>query len=349
MEIEKQNNKRNNLLAVLQFPESFSDELDWWLDKYFELEVETSSETQKAQKRDISLFLEFLYQYTGSLKRSNWTLKISRTFQNYLKSQTDSFGKSIRNDRTINRINAHLKTFAKWIHKNKSFTLFNPMLKIKLNESGNELDIDNAITPEEREKLLNVADNLLNLESLSKDKNRYKDTVKPQLKYKRPYRDKAIIYTLIETGMRRSDVISITIDKVNFKTKKIYIKGKKTLKYQISKLGINAIKDYIRKERAGDFDKWQSGMLFLPSSTVNRGKGKLTPCVINNIWNRVCKEAGIIGKTPHSSRHAMGIYIMKKTGNPSAIQKQLGHKNPAYSVQYSKVLEHKIDEILLER
>ncbi|OGU12084.1 MAG: hypothetical protein A2X61_09940 [Ignavibacteria bacterium GWB2_35_12] len=334
---------------MLQFPENFTDELDWWMDNYFEFEVQTSDETQKAQKRDITLFLDYMLSQTGSIKRNNWTLKVSRGFQSYLKSQTDSEGKPQRNDRTTDRIIAHLKTFAKWIHRIHPFTLFNPMLKIKLSDSGKFLDIDNAITSEEREKLLDVADNLVTLTALSKDKHRYKDKEKPQLKYKRPYRDRAIVYTLTETGMRRSDVINITIDKVNFKTKKIYIKGKKTYKYQISKPGINAVKDYIKKERGKDFEKWQSNTLFLPSSTVSRGKGKLTPCVINNIWNKVCKEAGISGKTPHSSRHAMGIYIMKKTGNPAAIQKQLGHKNPAYSVQYSKVLEQKIEEILLDR
>lgn len=345
----EQNNRRNNNISLLQFPDNFSDDLGWWMDKYFEIEVQTSSDTQKAQKRDISLFLDYMNEQTGSIKRNNWTLKISRGFQLYLKSQTDSEGKNMRNERTTDRIIAHLKTFAKWIHRIQPFSLFNPMLKIKLSDSGKFLDIDNAITTEERIKLLKVADNLLTLTALSKDKHRFKDKVKPQLKYKRPYRDRAIVYTLTETGMRRSDVINISIDKVNFKTKKIYIRGKKTYKYQISKQGINAIKDYLKKERATDSDKWLSNNLFLPSSTVSRGTGKLTPCVINNIWNKVCKEAGISGKTPHSSRHAMGIYIMKKTGNPAAIQKQLGHKNPAYSVQYSKVLEQKIEEILLDR
>ncbi len=344
-----QNYRHNNNNTLLEYPSNFTDELDWWMDKYFEFEVHTSFETQKAQRRDIALFLDYMLSRTGSIKRSNWTLKTSRGFQQYLKSQTDPDGKSLRNDRTTDRIFAHLKTFAKWIHRIQPFTLFNPMLKVKLSDSGKFLDIDNAISSEEREKLLGVADNLVTLTALSKDKHRFKDKEKPQLKYKRPYRDRAIVYTLTETGMRRSDVINITIDKVNFKTKKIFIKGKKTFKYQISKQGINAIKDYIKKERGKDIVKWQSNTLFLPSSTVSRGTGKLTPCVINNIWNKVCKEAGIIGKTPHSSRHAMGIYIMKKTGNPAAIQKQLGHKNPAYSVQYSKVLEQKIEEILLDR
>ncbi|MBI5325284.1 MAG: site-specific integrase [Ignavibacteriae bacterium] len=349
MKNTKQNSKHNNHNTFLLFPDNFSDSLDWWLEKYFENEVHTSPETQKAQNRDINLFLDYMNVQTGSIKRNNWTLKVSRGFQNYLKNQTDSDGKSLRNERTTDRIIAHLKTFAKWIHSIHPFTLFNPMLKVKLSDSGKFLDIDKAITSEEREKLLNVADNLIELTALSKDRHRYKDKEKPQLKYKRPYRDRAIIYTLTETGMRRSDVINITIDKVNFKTKKIFIKGKKTYKYQISRLGIIAIKDYIKKERTRDADKWKTNLLFLPSSTVNRGNGKLTPCVINSIWNKVCKEAGVSGKTPHSSRHAMGIYIMKKTGNPAAIQKQLGHKNPAYSVQYSKVLEHKLEEILLDR
>ena len=344
-----QNYRHNNQNALLQFPVNFTDELNWWMEKYFEFEVQTSSETQKAQKRDITLFLDYMLTQTGSIKRNNWTLKVTRSFQTFLKTQTDSVGKTLRNERTTDRIISHLKTFAKWIHRIQPFTLFNPMLKIKLSDTGKFLDIDNAITSEEREKLLSVADNLVTLTALSKDKHRFKDKEKPQLKYKRPYRDRAIVYTLTETGMRRSDVINITIDKVNFKTKKIFIKGKKTYKYQISKPGISAIKDYIKTERGKDSSKWQSNTLFLPSSTVSRGTGKLTPCVINNIWNKVCKEAGISGKTPHSSRHAMGIYIMKKTGNPAAIQKQLGHKNPAYSAQYSKVLEHKIEEILLDR
>jgi len=51
-----------------------------------------------------------------------------------------------------------------------------------------------------------------------------------------------------------------------------------------------------------------------------------------SIWKNVCQKADISGKTPHSARHAMGKHIIEKTGNISAVQRQLGHKNVAYSV-----------------
>jgi len=343
------NYKRNNLKINLDYPKNFTDGLDWWINKYFEIEVHTSIETQKAQRHDIQLFLDFMLSQTGTLKRNNWTLKISRNFLAFLKSNNTLNGRPLRNERTTNRIIAHLKTFSKWINKIHPFTLFNPMLKIKIMDSGKYLDLDNAITPFERIKILEIADNLVVTDALSKDMHRYINKEKPQLKYKRPFRDRAIIYTLIETGMRRCDVININIDKVNFKTKNIYIKDRKTQKYQISKQGIKAIRDYIKNERDADFEKWKSNLLFLPPCTVKQSKGKLTPCVINNIWNRVCKAAGVTGKTPHSSRHAMGKYIMKKTGNPAAVQKQLGHINPAYSIQYSKITEKEIENILNQR
>jgi len=45
---------------------------------------------------------------------------------------------------------AHLKTFAKWIHKLKPFPLDNPMAKIKLLPVGTGLEVERAITPAER-------------------------------------------------------------------------------------------------------------------------------------------------------------------------------------------------------
>jgi len=349
MKTTTQNHKRNNIMGFLEFPVNFSDNLDWWADKYFEIEVHTSPETRKAQKHDLNLFFDFLKSQFYSSSRNNWTLKLTRSFFAYLRSQTDACGKPLRNERTINRIMAHLKTFSKWIHKIHPFTLFNPMLKIKITDSGNLLDIENAITSEERIKILKTSDNLLTIDAVSKDKNRFKTSKKPTLKYKRPFRDRAVVYTLIETGMRRSDIVNINIDKINFKTRKIYLPNKKTRKYQISKHGIKAIKDYIKYERALDAEKWQSPLLFLPPCTVRKSTGQLTPCVVNNIWNRVCKAADVSGKTPHSSRHAMGKYLFKKTGNPAAVRKQLGHVNPAYSIQYSHVSEKEIENILNER
>ncbi|MCP4163035.1 MAG: site-specific integrase [Deltaproteobacteria bacterium] len=39
-------------------------------------------------------------------------------------------------------------------------------------------------------------------------------------------------------------------------------------------------------------------------------------------------------RTPHC-RHGMGVHIMNKTGNLTAVQTQLGHRNAAISMQYA--------------
>jgi integrase len=54
----------------------------------------------------------------------------------------------------------------------------------------------------------------------------------------------------------------------------------------------------------------------------------------------------IEGKTPHSARHAMGRYIIEKTGTVAAVQRQLGHKNAAYSMQYSRITDDELNEVL---
>jgi integrase len=93
----------------------------------------------------------------------------------------------------------------------------------------------------------------------------------------------------------------------------------------------------------------QSPALFLPAETVVNSSGRLTPKVINTVWNEVCQWAGIKGRTPHAARHAMGRHIMTKTGNVAAVQRQLGHKNAAYSLQYARITDAELQAVVDER
>jgi integrase len=72
--------------------------------------------------------------------------------------------------------------------------------------------------------------------------------------------------------------------------------------------------------------------------------------VINTVWNQVRDFAGVDkDKTPHSARHGMGGFIMEKTGNVAAVQRQLGHKNASFSLQYSRITNDELKRILDER
>ena len=73
------------------------------------------------------------------------------------------------------------------------------------------------------------------------------------------------------------------------------------------------------------------------------------PQVVNTIWNALCRVAQVEGRTPHSARHAMGKHIMTKTGNIAAVQRQLGHRQAAYAMQYARVTAEELGRVLEER
>jgi site-specific recombinase XerC len=45
----------------------------------------------------------------------------------------------------------------------------------------------------------------------------------------------------------------------------------------------------------------------------------------------------------------MGRHIIEKTGNIAAVQRQLGHKNAAYSMQYARISERELGEVIEDR
>ena len=117
----------------------------------------------------------------------------------------------------------------------------------------------------------------------------------------------------------------------------------------MSTVGGPRVRDYLDHERAQDAAHWASPALLLPAASVGQSTGRLTPTTINQVWNAVCRLAGVTGKTPHAARHAMGLHIVKKTGNPRAVQHQLGHTNPATTMQYLQFAQEEIQAVLDDR
>jgi len=151
--------------------------------------------------------------------------------------------------------------------------------------------------------------------------------------------------------MRQAAVRSIDLADVDFEKRLISVeeKGGRTHGYKISREGISAIEDYVADERAADFAKWQSPALLLSPGTNTHGDGRLNSRVINTVFNAVCSLAGVEVYTPHSARCAMGRHLMEKTGNIAAVQRQLGRTNAAYSIQYARVTDQELAEVLDDR
>ena len=254
-------------------------------------------------------------------------------------------------DRTVNRVLAHLKTFSKWVHKLRPFPLGDPMAKIKLQPVGTGLEIERALTDAERRRLLDAADLLLSVGGRSRDRSRDRHADRPVHKGYRPYRNRAIVYTLIETGMRRAAVTQLNLGDVDWhkRTLSVQEKGGLTHSYAISKEGLEALRDYLDQERGLDAQHRNSAALFLAPATNPKGGDRLSPHSVNLVWDEVAAAAGVQGKTPHSARHAMGRHLIKKTGNIAAVQRQLGHKNVAYSVQYARITREELQDAIDDR
>lgn len=359
-----QNTSRKNSKAVsagwasgelVRLPVADAESLTWWIEQYFKYEVTTAASSQAVQGRDFALFLSYLKLESGGDAVKDWTPRLSRSFQESLRKEIEVKKKKVAvkrfSDRTINRIVSHLKTLAKWIHKLKPFALGNPMKKLSSLKMGHGLEIERAVTVAERRKLLDAADLLLRIGGESKDRSRYQGGERPKRKGYRASRNRAIVYCLLETGMRRAAIRNVNLDDVDWQKKKISVREKGGLiqRYQISTEGLRAIREYVDDERAQDATHWKSPALFLAACTVGQGNGRLSVRVVNTIWNEVAALANVEGRTPHSARHAMGRHIIEKTGNIAAVQRQLGHKNAAYSMQYARITEQELADVLEER
>ena len=262
---------------LVRLPADLSASLVWWVEQYFKFGVTTAASSQVVQRRDLHLFLDYVARETGGDNVSAWTPRLSRSFQESLRKDLKAKpGQTARRrlaDRTINRVMAHLKTFSKWMHKLKPFPLGDPMAKIALLKVGTGLEIERAISVSERRKLLDAADLLLVAGGISKDRHRYQSGAKPRRKGYRPYRNRAVVYVLLETGMRRAAVTHIEVEQVDFQRKAITTleKGGHLHTYQISSEGLRAVQDYLAYEREDDAAKWKkSPALFLPYRQPSR-------------------------------------------------------------------------------
>ena len=151
-------NSEPDLPVVLAPKDGGGDGLTAWAEAYFRFEVTTSASSQAVQRRDLDRFLAFMRLEEGTDDRPRWTQRLSRAFVDALRRELTPQGRRRFGDRTIARVVAHLKTFAKWVHKLRPLPLGDPMAKIRAAVPGTGLETERALTAAEKRKLLDAAD-----------------------------------------------------------------------------------------------------------------------------------------------------------------------------------------------
>ncbi len=159
-------------------------------------------------------------------------------------------------------------------------------------------------------------------------------------------RNRAIIETLYGCGLRVSELVDLTLDKVYLAEGYVMVtgKGSKERVVPISPIAAELIREYAAGPR-GDImpRRGEENIVFLN----NRGT-RLTRQMIFTIIRRLALGAGIVKTiSPHTLRHSFATHLLEGGANLRAIQQMLGHESIATTEIYLHLDRTRLrDEIL---
>lgn len=165
-------------------------------------------------------------------------------------------------------------------------------------------------------------------------------TIKP-----RDLRDRAIMETLYATGIRRAELIALTIYDADLQTATLRVtgKGRRERTVPLTQSAIAALKLYLEAAR-GLFAR-EAGQVRLFVSS--RSGGPLDDDDIVRIVAKAANRAGIRKHvTPHTLRHTCATHLLKGRADIRQIQKLLGHRRLSSTEVYTRVELTDLHEVI---
>jgi site-specific recombinase XerD len=165
----------------------------------------------------------------------------------------------------------------------------------------------------------------------------------PQGDSLRALRDKAILEMLFSTGLRISELCSLS-RYMDFSRGEVTVRGKgsKLRVVFISDGAQAAVKKYLDKR--GDAEE----ALFVSLSKSKNPKilGRIIPRTVQRLVRFYAKKAGILGKvTPHQLRHQFATDLLANGADLRSVQELLGHSNISTTQVYTHVTNKQLREI----
>lgn len=156
-----------------------------------------------------------------------------------------------------------------------------------------------------------------------------------------PYglRDRAMLEVMYSSGLRVSELLSLTIDKISFQQKIIDVfgKGSKERKVPISEYSLDFVEQYISKVRSKNPGK-NSKILFL-----NKNGNQISRIYFYKQIEKYAEYVGIRKKiSPHTLRHSFATHLLDGGAQLRAVQEMLGHENIQTTQIYTHVSKAKL-------
>ena len=283
--------------------------------EHMEIEKGSSLKTVENYERYLNRFFEF----TKVKNAVDITDENVREFRLYLNRQSSgnnrATGETLKK-KTQNYYLIGLRCFLKYLAKQKIDSLSADRIELaKVPERSLDL-----ISPVELEKLMAA----------------------PEGNEIKALRDRAILYLLFSTGLRVSELCSLTRD-INFSSGEFSIRGKgsKIRVVFISDEAKKAIDIYLKNRK--DMD---DALFVKVGDEKGDGKEGLARRSIERIVKHYALKAGISKKvTPHVIRHCFATDLLSNGADIRSVQMMLGHSNIATTQIYTHITDKQLKEV----
>lgn len=155
-------------------------------------------------------------------------------------------------------------------------------------------------------------------------------------------RDRLVLETLYDTGMRISELAGLNWDKVELEERTLVIMGKGS-KERIVPIGV-PLRDML--------EEWRDitcvsldGPVFKSGRTDGE---RLTVRTIDRIVKKAARRAGLFGVTPHVLRHSCATHMLENGAPLRIVQELLGHDSIASTQRYLTITTDQVKKSYLK-
>ena len=154
-------------------------------------------------------------------------------------------------------------------------------------------------------------------------------------------RDRLVLELLYGAGLRVSELIGLTWDKVELDDRVLIVKGKGN-KERMAPFGVPAQK---LLEEWRDITCVDGGGPVFPSD--KKGAERLTVRTVDRIVTRAARRVGLHGVTPHTLRHCYATHMLENGAPLKVVQDLLGHDSIAATQRYLRITPSQIKKSYL--
>ena len=165
----------------------------------------------------------------------------------------------------------------------------------------------------------------------------------PKVKLPLGQRDAAMLELLYGTGLRVSELVSLTLARVNLEVGFIVVlgKGAKERIVPVGEAATEAVRIYVMESRPRLLKGRVTEILFV----TNRG-GAMTRQGFWKLLKKYGREAGLKKKlTPHTLRHSFATHLLEGGADLRSVQMMLGHADISTTQVYTHVARERLREV----